>query len=131
MPQLEPKEIIQRGSFGGIYFDHRYMDYKKYPADWFEGLQPWQFRSQVYDASVNEFGVKAGMNQKQWEQKGWITPDCPRGWFEWYCNIYIGISSKYDDLQVRRWINFKRWLNHPRTPVISQSLLHWAYEPRR
>ena len=41
-PNLTPKEVIQLGSFGGIYFYDNEgsidIDYKEFPPDWFEGL---------------------------------------------------------------------------------------------
>ena len=46
-PNLTPKEILQRGSFGGTYFRRIHSKvtgqtysgaYKEFPEDWFEGI---------------------------------------------------------------------------------------------
>ena len=71
------------------------------------------------------------MNQQQWQNKGWIDSQAPRGWFQWYCDLYVGRPTINDKLQCGRWIRFDRWLvqyqKNP-SPVIAQSLLHWAYK---
>jgi hypothetical protein len=37
------------------------------------------------DKSLNYFGVDASQPLAEWKRKGWIHPDDPRGWFQWYC----------------------------------------------
>jgi hypothetical protein len=132
-PQYEPKEIIQLGSFGGIYFDPNFkgMHIENYPKDWFKGLNDNQYCSSTYDKNVNLYKVKAGFNQEEWDKRGWIDASAPRGWFQWYCNLWIGKESKHDKIQIQRWINFQRWATRYKSlpsPVIAQSLLHWAYK---
>ena len=88
-PNLTPKEVIQLGSFGGIYFYDNEgsidIDYKEFPPDWFEGLDDSQFRSKKYNRKINYFKIKSGLSQEEWEEKGWINSQDPRGWFQWYC----------------------------------------------
>ena len=82
-----------------------------------------------------------------WEEKDWISKHDPYGWVEWYCNFYNGRRIKdEDERQIKRWLNFcgpkgrfKRSLinkikakgakynDHTISPVIRQSLQHWAY----
>jgi len=72
----------------------------------------------------------------------WIRSQDPRGWFQWYCNYYLGRRSSDDERQIARWKDFcghsGRWRNNiyskiHRTgdwdisPRIQQSLLHWGY----
>lgn len=60
------------------------ITHEQFPADWFEGLRPEQYRGRKYTIPINKYGVKAGQNQAQWEEKGWIKPELdPRGWFHW------------------------------------------------
>ena len=66
------------------------VSHKDHPADWFEGLPPKSYRARIYTFSVNKYGVKAGKDQVAWEQSGWIKPQDPRGWFQWYCRFYEG-----------------------------------------
>ena len=49
-PNLTPKEVIQLGSFGGIYFYDNggkiNINHKEFPSDWFKGLDEFQFIAQ-------------------------------------------------------------------------------------
>ena len=151
LPNLTPKEIIQIGSFGGIYFydeDGRIdINYKEFPKDWFEGLKENQYKSRKYDKKVNFFKIKCGQSQKDWEEKGWINKQDPRGWFQWYCRYYLGRESGDDKRQISRWKNFcgekGRWRNYIYKKIflkktttddnsfslaVRQSLLHWGYK---
>ena len=112
-PNLTPKEVIQLGSFGGIYFYDNEgsidIDYKEFPPDWFEGLDDSQFRSKKYNRKINYFKIKSGLSQEEWEEKGWINPQDPRGWFQWYCRFSMGRRiPKVDITQIKRWKNFRR-----------------------
>ena len=145
-PKLTPKEMLARGVFGGTYFSE-IISYKDYPEDWFTDLHPDQYCSNKYRSAVNYFGVKSGQSQKEWEKKGWIHADDPRGWFEWYCKYFLGRRHEDDVRQIKRWLAFcgpkGRWRTaiYARieksgcpvknalsvSPRIQQSLLHWSY----
>jgi len=80
-PGLTPKQMLKLGVFGGKYMtDCR----KEFPASWFmrAKLSPDRPR-----ASLNYFGVSASQPLSEWRRKGWIHPDDPRGWFQWYCRF--------------------------------------------
>jgi hypothetical protein len=109
-----------------------------------------------YDESINKYGAKCGGSLQMWQSKGWIADCDPYGWFQWYCRFYHGRRCTDDARQVKRWEactgpkgRWKRNLinkiaqaytaNHRRSveevlvdatisPVIRQTLLHWAYE---
>ena len=51
--------------------------------------------SNYYDASVNKYGLKLRTSLRFWENKGWINPIDPYGWFQWY--------FRYDKRQIARW----------------------------
>jgi hypothetical protein len=98
--------------------------------------------------SLNFYKVKAGTKLADWLESDWIMPQHPYGWLEWYCDFYDGKRCDDDSRQIKRWINFAgakkgRWrktlINKIKakdstyddiliSPVIRQSLLHWAYE---
>lgn len=83
-PELTPKEMLALGIFGGCYMtDCR----QEFPADWFveAKLSPGR-----HDKRLNHFGVIAGQPLAEWRRKGWINPDDPRGWFQWYCRYFMG-----------------------------------------
>ena len=149
-PNLTPKEIINLGSFGGVYFDtcggKIDIDYKEFPTDWFENLPDSHYKSKVYNKNVNFFKVKCGQTQEEWEEKGWINKQDQRGWFQWYCRYFLGRRSDDDDRQIRRWNNFcgekGRFRNNIYKKIfdrntnindnsfslaLRQSLLHWGY----
>ncbi len=145
-PMLAPQEMISRGIFGGTYFS-KLIDYRDFPDSWFENLDENLYRSDKYVSGVNYFGIKAGQSQEEWEAKGWMHQDDPRGWFEWYCKYFLGRRHTDDKRQIKRWLAFcgprGRWRNiiynkihssgckisqsETVSPRIQQSLLHWSY----
>jgi len=120
----------------------------EFPPEWFEGLPVSLYLNRRYDCEVNAYKVKSGQDQKFWEMKGWIHERDPRGWFQWYCRFYDGRRSYDDERQIKRWAACAgpkgRWRGQlcgkvrksasgryddaSISPVIRQTLLHWAYE---
>src|ERR1700761_2312219 len=81
-PDLTPAEMLELGVFGGKYMtDCR----AEFPKSWFEKAKLSPGRK---DPSLNYFGVDASPPLSVWRAKGWIHPDDPRGWFQWYCRYY-------------------------------------------
>ena len=134
-PQLAPKEMLALGVFGGRYMTDCGPEF---PADWFEGAKLSPGR---HDPSLNYFGVDASQPLKVWRDKGWIHPDDPRGWFQWYCRYYLGRRSPQEDRrQIGRWRAMRRHIRQIERhcergdlfcrPRQRQALLHWAYDSR-
>lgn len=134
-PELTPKEMLELGVFGGVYM----RDCKKeFPKSWFVNAK---FSSGVKDKDINFFGVVASKNLKHWRKNGWIRPQDPRGWFQWYCRYYMGRRGDDDEWQIKRWKAFRRHVgqikkNCPKgvmdcRPRQRQALLHWAYDSRK
>lgn len=132
-PQLAPHDMLLLGVFGGAYFDS--ADYEDFPHYWRDEARAVRVD---YDASVNLFGVASGLSLRHWQEKGWIRPSDPKGWFQWYCRYYLGRRCADDDWQIKRWRNFARHIGmlkyHSRKDptrclVQRQALLHWAYDP--
>lgn len=133
-PQLTPKQMLQLGVFGGKYMtDCR----DEFPASWFRKAK---LSPERRDPKLNFFGVNASQSLKEWRRKGWIYPDDPRGWFQWYCRYYMGRRSLDDDRQIRRWRQMARHVAQIRSGCERrdltcrrrqrQALLHWAYDSR-
>lgn len=132
-PVFTPPQMLQLGVFGGSYFDSG--DYEEFPATWRNRAKAVRHE---YDASVNLFGVAAGMSLRHWQEKGWIRPADPKGWFQWYCRYYLGRRGPDDEWQIQRWVNYARHVgmlryhsrNDPKRCLVQrQSLLHWAHDP--
>jgi hypothetical protein len=135
-PELTPPEMLRLGVFGGKYLtDCR----DEFPASWFARAKLCPERS---DAKVNFFGVAASQPLSVWRRKGWIHPQDPRGWFQWYCRYYRGRRLPDEDTrQMKRWAAIRR---HVRQLQMNcepgdlfcrkrqrQALLHWAYDSRK
>lgn len=113
-PNLTPKEVLHKGSFGGTYFrsihssatgkDYNCIDVlKEFPSDWFEGLNfETQLCSKVYDPAVNFYQIRCGGGLDMWEGSGWIATQDPYGWFHWYCRFYLGRRTSDDKRQISR-----------------------------
>lgn len=135
-PELIPKEMLTLGVFGGLYFSDKPSDL---PPDWFKDakLSPDGIRHK----ELNFFGVNASQPLSVWCDKGWIHPQDPRGWFQWYCRYYLGRRSEDDARQIKRWKAYRRHLmqvvancrskDFACRPRQRQSLLHWAYDARK
>jgi hypothetical protein len=134
-PELTPKQMLSLGVFGGKYMTD---GVKEFPADWFAEAKLSPHRR---NASLNYFAVTAGQPLSVWREKGWIYPDDPRGWFQWYCRYYFGRRlGGEDERQIRRWKAMQRHIRQiqkncrPRDLSCRQrqrqALLQWAYDSR-
>jgi hypothetical protein len=134
-PELTPAEMLQFGVFCGKYLtDCR----AEFPVSWFANARLATVRR---DCSLNYFGVDASQPLSVWRQKGWIHPDDPRGWFQWYCRYYLGRRLPEEDArQIGRWKAMQRHVRQIQLncepgdlscrPRQRQALLHWAYDSR-
>ena len=134
-PELTPKEMLELGVFGGKYLnDCR----DEFPASWFAKAR---LSPGGKNPKLNYFGVDASQSLREWRKKGWIYPDDPRGWFQWYCRYYLGRRSLDDERQIRRWRQMRRHVAQIRQQCEPgdlgcnrrqrQALLHWAYDSRK
>lgn len=134
-PELTPAEMLKLGVFGGKYMtDCR----DEFPRSWFARAK---LCAERHDPTLNLFGVNASQPLAVWRKKGWIYPDDPRGWFQWYCRYYSGRRSLDDERQIKRWRAMQRHVAQIRQacprraldcrPRQRQALLHWAYDSRK
>lgn len=134
-PDLTPAQMLALGVFGGKYMtDCR----DEFPQTWFAKAR---LSPRHKDPSLNWFGVDASQPLSVWRAKGWIHPDDPRGWFQWYCRYYQGRRVLgEDERQIGRWKAIRRHVGQLRRacepgdgrcrPRQRQALLHWAYDSR-
>ncbi|MEI6478010.1 MAG: hypothetical protein WCO52_03420 [bacterium] len=126
-PDLSPPEMLALGVFDGNYFDGFT---EEFPPEWFANI-PQQ----------NYFGISASQPLSVWQANGWIYPEDPRGWFQWYCRYYLGRRLHQEDQrQIRRWRAMRRHLAQLKKacrpgdsscrPKQRQALLHWGYDTR-
>jgi hypothetical protein len=135
-PQLTPAEMLGLGVFGGKYMtDCR----REFPKSWFARAK---LAPESADPALNFFGVDASQPLSEWRRKGWLHPDDPRGWFQWYCRYYLGRRMAVEDKrQIGRWKAIRRHVRQiekncePGDLLCRrrqrQALLHWAYDSRR
>ena len=134
-PELTPREMLRIGVFGGKYMTDCTDEF---PDDWFEHAKLCKER---HDPALNCFGVNASQPLSEWRRKGWIYPEDPRGWFQWYCRYYMGRRCADDARQIARWKGIRRHIAQIRKncvrgdllcrPRQRQALLHWAYDTRK
>jgi hypothetical protein len=135
-PELTPREMLRLGIFCGKYMtDCR----KEFPSRWFTGAR---LATQHRDCGLNYFGVDASQPLSEWRRKGWLDPDDPRGWFQWYCRYYLGRRRPEEDArQIKRWKAMRRHIRQIQRNCEPgdlacrrrqrQALLHWAYDSRK
>jgi hypothetical protein len=134
-PELTPKQMLELGVFGGKYM----TDCKaEFPASWFARAK---LSPKKKDPALNYFGVDASKTLSYWKRKGWIHPDDPRGWFQWYCRYHMGRRHEDDARQIKRWRQMTRHIAQLKKhcepgdlhcrPRQRQALLHWAYDSRK
>lgn len=144
-PAFTPNQLVSLGIFGGNYFGGPEVDFSRDT----EGVDPQivlghrhkiRQTNRKYDwKHGNYYGVKSGKDYKWWSDNGFIFPEDPVGWFQWFCRFDQGRRHPRDAHQIIRHQNFVRWANNIRnqhiigkdlSPVICQSLLHWSWHPR-
>jgi hypothetical protein len=137
-PELTPKEMLELGIFGGIYF-HGGGE-KEFPKSWFKNAKI--SKDGTYQKELNFFKIKASQSLQEWQKKGWISKHDPRGWFEWYCRYYLGRRIPDEDArQIARWKNMTRHVTQITKNCRAgdfqcrtrqrQAVLHWAYDSCR
>lgn len=139
LPELSPPQMLKLGVFGG-----RYMRdcTNEFPKSWFTHAKLYPLGQAGHDCELNFFGVEASLPLIIWQEKGWIYPDDPRGWFQWYCRYYMGRRLPEEDLrQIKRWIAMRRHIAQIKKHCTRgdlmcrqkqrQALLHWAYDSRK
>ncbi len=133
-PELTPKEMLMLGVFGGKYLTDCIAEF---PADWFRKAK---LCHEKHDPKLNLFGINASNPLSVWRAKGWIHPDDPRGWFQWYCRYYMGRRHADDERQIKRWKAIRRHIAQIEKNCLPgdldcrmrqrQAVLHWAYDSR-
>ena len=138
-PDFTPAELLEKGVFGGSYWRPIYSsvlqknyqnDYTQY--EWAKYIPLYKLTNKTPVAAINYYKVHCGTTLEAWEEKGWIKPIDPRGWFQWYCRYYTGRRTDDDIRQIKRWYSIKQrfYSKHKvLSPRVKQTLLHWAINP--
>jgi hypothetical protein len=135
-PELTPRQLLKLGVFCGKYMTDTQREFPK------SRFRHAKLSPSGRNCSLNYFGVDASQPLAEWQRKGWIHQDDPRGWFQWYCRYYLGRRMLEEDKrQINRWKAFRRHVAQIRMncepgnpfcrPRQRQALLHWAYDSRR
>lgn len=123
-PLFTPYEMLELGVFDGDYYCADHPD----------------FRTAPIITEHNLFCAGASHPLHVWQEKGWITPEDPMGWFQWYTRYYHGRRiAQLDSHQIKRWRSFiarhgAQVLKSGNGDITKrrkqrQSLLHWAADP--
>lgn len=135
-PDLTPQQMLEMGVFGGKYMTDCQDEF---PASWFADAKLSPKRK---NPDLNFFAVDASLPLSEWQRKGWIYPEDPRGWFQWYCRYYMGRRiPEEDQRQIKRWKAIRRHIGAIKKncergdlscrPRQRQAVLHWAYDSSR
>lgn len=159
-PNLSPREMFLKGSFieWGGYFRPIYssvvgkdLSNQHKEFSFLKNLPEELLINTEKDyKKFNKYGVKCGSSLEDWEGKGWIEPQDPYGWVQWYCRFYAGRRTDDDQRQIQRWNalagpngRFRKMLinkikkagtsydDYSISPVVRQVLLHWGYELKK
>jgi len=136
-PDLSPQEMLELGVFGGVYMRDCIAEF---PPAWFHKAKFQDKALKTPNSDLNFFEVDASQSLTTWRKRGWIHPQDPRGWFQWYCRYYMGRRTDDDERQIKRWLAMKRHVTQLQNncqpcdvncrPRQRQALLHWAYDSR-
>lgn len=133
-PDLTPKQMLEYGVFGGSYLGNTIDEF---PKSWFNNAK----LSKTFNYKLNYFQISSGLTLKEWEKRGWIMKEDPRGWFQWYCRFSNGRRIlEIDKIQITRWKAFGprhiggikkncQKKNISCRKKQRQALLQWAYDP--
>lgn len=131
-PVFTPIEMLQMGVFEGKYLNDCVGEY---PREFFESAK---VSLTSPNENINYFQIKSRSPLSQWQEKGWINDQDPKGWFEWYCRYYLGRRTNDDDRQIKRWKAFARHAGQIKKNCPGdlskrkrqrQALLQWSYDP--
>ena len=127
-PLLDPYQAMELGIFDGSYYG--------------EGtdVTTRDFKFPVTITKTNLFFHNASLDLKAWQDAGWIKPEDPMGWFQWYVRYHHGRRiDEYDQWQKKRWRSFvarhsaqvRKNGNGDLTKRLKQrqALLHWCADP--
>lgn len=133
-PELTPKEMLELGVFGGKYMTDCEAEFPGY-------FRHARLCHERHDPELNYFGVLASQSLAEWQRKGWIYYEDPRGWFQWYCRYYAGRRGPDDERQIGRWRAMTRHIAQIKLGCVAgdllcrrrqrQALLQWAYDSRK
>ena len=127
--------MLELGVFGGKYMtDCR----EEFPISWFKKAK---LSPEFKNINLNYFKIDASLPLKQWQDKGWLFSEDPRGWFQWYCRYFLGRRLPDIDIkQIKRWKSIRRHIGAIKKNCKvkdlncrkkqRQALLHWAYDSR-
>ena len=97
-PDLNPKEMLELGVFGGLYFSDKP---KEFPKNWFSKAK--LSKDGKRHKELNYFGIDASQSLTVWKENRWIKRQDPRGWMQWYFRYYLGRRTMDDARQIKRW----------------------------
>ena len=137
-PDYTPREMFEMGIFGGTYFRPIYSSINKThyelmanEFDFLKDIPKEKVSSSKYNNDINYYKEKSGLSLATWERNGWIHPEDPYGWIQWYCRYYNGRRIEEEDQrQIRRHNLFKkRFLSQKNlSNREKQALLQWAID---
>jgi hypothetical protein len=133
-PAFTPGQMLRLGVFEGKYLRDCADEY---PREMFRGAR---FADAGPDPTgCNAFKAKSRNPTSYWLQQGWIHPQDPRGWFEWFCRFWLGRRTEDDARQIARWQRFApRHAGAVRVfgngdirqrKATRQALLQWSHDP--
>lgn len=148
-PWYTPKEMIELGVYGGIYF-YQAAHKEGIPPEFFTSLPSAKWGKENYNSAINYFNVIALQRNRELQHVPAGYKARHAGWFHWYTQWSHGTASDtyINDFRIKQWkseiLTFSYYIENTTysggltrytdpafLPEYKQHMLQFAWDPTR